>query len=208
MGVSTEITYYMNRIFRIVVPVLLVIAFLVAVAWAICAPDFEPAITSLALLASLIAIFADRWINLRERRKEFLRVLAHEMYLNIGVIKGLQEAKKEENIKTPHVYPRFYTTSLTSVISSGIFTGQEDKKLWKLMNVWLQLSTDFNNRLNISEIRVLSNPANAKAFNKKITEGKVAVKTISAFQKLLDLIMTNYKRESEIDYDTVLFEAE
>ena len=82
----------MQRIIKIIVPLLLIIAFLAAVAWAICAPDFEPAITSLALLASLIAIFADRWINSRERRKELLRVLAHELYMNIGVVNDLNEA--------------------------------------------------------------------------------------------------------------------
>ncbi len=148
----------------------------------------------------------DRWINSKERRKELLRVLAHELYMNIGVIDDLNAAKKDENLTKAHVYPRFYTTSLTTVISSGMFTGPKDKKLWKSMNGWLQKSSDYNNRLNLSEAQVFSNPENAHVFNKKITEGKAATEAMSEFKKLLDIVMTSYKSESGIDYDTVLFE--
>ena len=84
----------MNKFLTIIIPLLLGVAFIVAVAWMKYAPDFEPAITSIALLVSLIAVYADRWRNSRERRKEMLRVLAHELYMNIGVVKDLNEAKK------------------------------------------------------------------------------------------------------------------
>jgi len=198
----------MHRIIKIIVPLLLIIAFLAAGAWWIYAPDFEPVITSLALLAALSAIFADRWTNSRERRRELLRVLAHELYMNIGVLNDLYEIKKDENINRIHVYPRFYTTSLTSVIASGMFTGPKDKKLWKLMNGWLQKSSDFNNRINVSEVQVFSNPVNVQMFNKQITEGKTAIEAKDEFIGLLNIIMTNYKIESEIDYNTVLFEEE
>jgi len=196
----------MERVVNKIVPVLLFIAVIAAIAGVIFEQQFDPAITILALLASLIAIFTDRWINSKERRKELLRVLAHELYMNIGVFNDLNAAKKDENLTKAHVYPRFYTTSLTTVISSGMFTGPKDKKLWKSMNGWLQKSSDYNNRLNISETQVFSNPKNANAFNKKITEGKAAIEAISEFKKLVDIVMTNYEIETEIDYDTVLFE--
>ena len=196
----------MHKIIKVAVPFLLTTALLAAVAWAIYAPDFEPAITSIALLASLIAIFADRWINSVERRKELLRVLAHELYMNVGVLNDLNEAKKDAKISKAHIYPRFYTTSLASVIASGMFVESKDKKLWKHMNGWLQKSSDFNNRLNVSEAQVLSNPGNAHIFNKKISEGKVAVEAIAQFKELLNIVMTDYKTESGIDYDTVLFD--
>ena len=198
----------MHKLIKYAVPLLLITAFLAAVMWAVCAPDFEPTITSLALLASLIAVYADRWMNIRERRKELLGVLAHELYMNIGVVKDLSAAKNVENISKPHIYPRFYTTSLTSVIASGMFARPKDKKLWKCMHGWLQRSTDFNNRLNVTESQIFSNPANAEAFNKKITEGKAATITIAKFKELMNILMTNYKAESEIDYDTVFFEEE
>ena len=198
----------MHKLIKYAVPFLLIAAFLAAVMWAVCAPDFEPAITSLALLASLIAVYVDRWMNIRERRKELLGVLAHELYMNIGVVKDLKTAKNDENISKPHIYPRFYTTSLTSVIASGMFAGPKDKELWKCMHGWLQRSTDFNNRLNVTESQIFSNPVNAKAFNKKVAEGRVATIAIAEFKELMNILMTNYKTESEIDYDTVLFEEE
>ena len=76
------------------------------------------------------------------------------------------------------------------------------------MNGWLQKSSDFNNRLNISEVQIFSNPANALEFNKKITEGRAAIEAIAEFKELTNIIMTNYKNETGIDYDTVLFEEE
>ena len=76
------------------------------------------------------------------------------------------------------------------------------------MNGWLQKTTDFNNRLNISEAQVFSNPDNVQIYNKKITEGKAAIEAIAEFKELLNIMMTYYKAESGIDYDTVLFEEE
>ena len=198
----------MYCLIKVLIPTVLGIAFLGSIAWAVYSLDFEPAITALALLASIVAIFADRWILERERRREVLRVLAHELYMNIGVIKDLSSVKQPDKVNRPHVYPRFYTASLTTAISSGLFTGPRDEKLCKLMNGWLQRAVDFNSRLNVSEIQAFSNLAVVQQFNEKVSEGLAAIGATKTFRELIDHVMSHYIAESGIDRGTVLFPDE
>lgn len=198
----------MHLLIKSLAPTTLGVALLVSIAWAICAPDFEPVITTLVLLVSIGAIFADRWTMERERRREVLRVLAHELYMNRAVVRELNSFKQEDKINNPHVYPRFYTTSLSTAISSGSFTGPRDARLWKLMNAWLQRAMDFNNRLTVSEIQVFSNPADAQEWNHKISESPASVESTKTLQELVDHLIGDYNKETGIELDTVLFSDE
>jgi len=195
----------MHKLIKIAPPIVLGIALLLSIAWAVYAPDFEPVITTLVLLVTLIAIFADRWLAEREKRKETLRVLAHELYMNIHIMNDLHSFKLPEKVNSPHIYPRYYTSSLNTAISSGLFTSPNDTKLWKLMNGWLQRAQDFNNRLNISEIHVFSNPSVVERVNRKVSEGLNSLETATTLRDLLNYLMSNYSTETQIDHDTVLF---
>ena len=191
-----------------IIPVFLIFALIGALLWLIYAPDFEPVVTSIALLASLLSIYFDRIIAEKDRKKEILRALANELYLNIEVLKNLKLFCAPENINKPHIYPRFYISSLSNAISSGIFTGKKDKLLWKLMNSWLQRSNDYNNRLTISEINVFSNISLAAEFNNKLTSSKVALISIESFLELQKCVYDKYSKLTGINNDTQMFESD
>lgn len=128
--------------------------------------------------------------------------------MNRAVVRELNSFKQEDKINNPHVYPRFYTTSLSTAISSGSFTGPRDARLWKLMNAWLQRAMDFNNRLTVSEIQVFSNPADAQEWNHKISESPASVESTKTLQELVDHLIGDYNKETGIELDTVLFSDE
>ena len=66
--------------------IVLLVAFSTAVGWLLKSPDFEPAVTSLALLATIIGLFADRWLAEKEKRKALLHTLVHEIYINLSIL--------------------------------------------------------------------------------------------------------------------------
>ena len=176
--------------------------------WLIYSPDFEPAITSLAILASLLSIYFDRIIAEKERRKEALIALIHELYMNLGVIKDLKAASRPDKVNKIHILPRLYLSSLSSAIASGMFTGNKDKKLWKLMTSWLQFSTDYNNRLDVTEFNVFSNPSYASEFNKKLTKSVTYNRTFDSLVNLIDHLLHNYHKLTKINSDTILFKED
>ncbi len=186
---------------------ILIGAFLVAIAWFIASPDYEPALTSLVLLATIIGLFIDRWLSERERRRQLLHSLVHEIYMNIGVFDDLNALKSLDKEKQIHIFPRFYTFTLTAVIASGAFSTKRDKKLWKLLNGWLQRVIDANNRLHITELQTFSNPNIAEIFYAKLSTGNVMVITKQSFLELANHLFDTYKTESGIDRNTILFDV-
>ncbi|MGH7786873.1 MAG: hypothetical protein ACRERC_08405, partial [Candidatus Binatia bacterium] len=80
------------------------------------------ALTCLTLLTAVTGLFIDRWVTERERRQQLLHALAHELYMNLGALKDLMGIKAQEDQQPPQMLPRFYTSTLVTVISSGAFT--------------------------------------------------------------------------------------
>lgn len=191
---------------KFIIPSVLAIALLGAICWFIYSPDFEPAITAFGLLAAISAIYIDRILADNERRRELLIALAHEIYMNIGVLKDIKTADEKDD-KKPNVLPRLYTSTVKGVISTGIFTSKKDKKLWKLITAWLQFSEDFNIRLGIHEMNAFSNIAFAKQLEVKVLQSASAKRTMDAFNELYKCVFNEYTCETNIDENTILFDT-
>ena len=195
-----------RRLLRSVGPAVLVIALVIAVIWGLYSPDFEPTVTALALLGSLLAVILDSRLAERERRRQMLRVLVHEMFMNLSVVKELRTFSRPEKVMKVNLYPRFYTTSLTAAISSGQFVEARDDELWKLMHSWLQRASECNNALALTELQVSSDPARAENLNKKVSESAVTRKASDVCCALAQHLIGRYEPETSIASDTMLFE--
>lgn len=187
--------------------VLLVLACLIAIAWFISSPDFEPALTSIALLATITGLFIDRWLATKERRQELLYALAHELYMNLQVLADPLFRPDTEPKKEPSVYPHLYVATLETVIASGAFIENRDRRLFHLMHSWRQLAQEFNKRLDITELRTFTNTSadEIERFRNSLTSGQVLGETKRVLQELSTHLVDNYSKESGVGKDTILF---
>ena len=187
--------------------ILLVISFFFAVAWLYFKPDWEPALTSVALLATITGLFIDRWLAAKERRRELLFALAHEVYMNLNVLSDPLFKPDTQPPQAPSVYPRLYTATLDTVIASGVFTQLSDRKLFRLMHSWRQRASEFNHRLDITELFTFGKPEPEviASFRAVLTSGIVLSKSREVLTELAAHLMDNYARESGVSRDTILF---
>jgi|688.fasta_scaffold700171_1 hypothetical protein len=193
---------------RYIVPTtfaLLVAAFFSAIVWLFRSPDFEPAITCLTLITAITGLFIDRWLSEREHRRKLLQALAHELYMNLGVLKDVDMIRSKEGDTTPKMLPRFYNSTLSAVISSGTFTTENDATLWKLLHDWLQRSTEANVRFVTTEQFTFANPETTSLFYDILSSGQVMAQVRSALLDLTSHLLDAYARESGIDKETKLF---
>jgi hypothetical protein len=185
--------------------ILLVVAWLLAVAWCISSPDFEPALTSVALVATITGLFIDRWLTVKERRQELLFSLDHELCLNYHVLSDSLFQADVEPRNVPNVYPRLYTAILETIIASGAFVEHRDRRLFQLMHLWRQRASEFNHRLDITELRTFMNPTavELRAFRAALTtRGPILGETQQALQALSSHLRENYSKESGINRET------
>jgi hypothetical protein len=111
------------RIFlRLLTWYLLLLAGALCVAWVWRTWALEAFASLVVLLATVTLTFVDRWAAHRERRRELLRALAHELYLNRAVLADKAFAPPTPPATTPTVYPRPYVGALQALIASGAFT--------------------------------------------------------------------------------------
>jgi hypothetical protein len=188
---------------------LLAIAFIIAVAWFVSSPDYEPALTSLAFLTTITGLFIDRWLAAREKRRELLYALAHELYMNLQILNDPKFKSQDELCKSPIVYPRLFSSVLSTAISSGAFTETRDRHLFRLMHQWQERVSEFNRRLDITELRTFLHPneKELKAFRERLTDGAVLSDTQDVLRELSSHLVDKYAKESGVGRDTVLFDV-
>jgi len=193
---------------RLIVPVtfvFLLAALAASVVWLVTTPDWEPAVTSLTLVTAITGLFIDRWLAERERRRQMLRALVHEIYMNLGVLREIQSIAPNTETRSPRMMPRFYNSTLATVIASGAFATDKDAKLWKLLHDWMQRSTEANNRFTLTEKYTVEHPEATAEFCEKMKGGAVMTTAVRALRDLSSELLDAYSKESGIDRETVLF---
>jgi hypothetical protein len=186
----------------------LLIALVTSIAWFIYSPDFEPVITSLALLVTIVSVFAERLVTARERRRELLAALMHELHMNKQVLQDAAFLPDTSPRGIPTIYPRLYTATLETVIASGAFSSPPDRKLFKLLHSWKQRSLEFNRRLDVTELHTFTAPSPEliEGYRRVLTGGKVLKNTKQTYNTLSSHLFENYSKESGVERDTVLFD--
>lgn len=92
-------------------------------------------------------------------------------------------------------------------LSSGCFTEESDKVLFKLLHDWKAYSSQFNSRLVATESAVMLNPTkeNISLWNIKLSSGATLKQIKENLTELGSLLLDDYSKESGINDDTILF---
>lgn len=197
----------MRRALFPVTVTLLVIAFAASVGWLLSKPDWEPAITTLTLLTAITGLFIERWLSEREQRSQLLVALVHELHMNAVVFKQVDDVVERSASVRVIMMPRFYNTTLASVIATGRFADSRDARLWKLMHDWLQRSSEANERFSFTESYIGSHPESASEFFQTMRDGNVMQLARVTLLELSSHLIDDYRKESKIGPETPLFSA-
>ena len=141
----------------------LVAALLLSIMWFWSQPDadsrFEPALTFLVLSATITGIFVERWAGATERRQELLRGLFTELESNAKILGDPRFSPIREHQKRPKVYPRLLISTVDAVIGSNVLADHKDRRLLQMLHEWRDRVSEFNHRLDITELRTFTNPS-------------------------------------------------
>lgn len=130
----------------------LAVALIGGVGWfAVSAPAdrWEPAVNTLALLAGLTGIFAERWAAERERRDQAVASIATELGHNHDVL--ADEAFQPTDLRRRRVYPRLMVSAVDSAFASGALSPRRDAELIDRLHRWRSTVAAVNRRLDLTE---------------------------------------------------------
>lgn len=130
----------------------LAVALLLGVTWFFDSPSgqrFEPAVNTLALLAGLTGIFAERWAAERERRNQAVASIATELRHNRELLSD--EAFRSTDLNRRRVYPRLMISAVDSAFASGALSPRRDSELIEALHRWRSTVNAVNRRLDLTE---------------------------------------------------------
>lgn len=130
----------------------LAVAALLGVVWFFDSPAgqrFEPAVNTLALLAGLTGIFAERWAAERERRNQAVASIATELRHNRELLDD--EAFQPTDLGRRRVYPRLMVSAVDSAFASGALSPRRDGELIDRLHRWRSTANAVNRRLDLTE---------------------------------------------------------
>jgi hypothetical protein len=130
----------------------LTVALLLGVAWYFDSPPgqhFEPAVNTLALLAGLTGIFAERWAAERERRDQAVSSIGTELRHNKELLDDAAFQPTELNRR--RVYPRLMVSAVDSAFASGALSPRRDGDLIEALHRWRATVNAVNRRLDLTE---------------------------------------------------------
>ncbi|HEU5111185.1 MAG TPA: hypothetical protein VFT95_21805 [Micromonosporaceae bacterium] len=132
----------------------LVIALVLGLLWFVVSPDgqrWEPAVNTLALLAGITGIFAERWAAERERRKQALFSIAAELEHNRRLLEDEAFSPDPARFDRRRVYPRLVLSAVDSAFASGALSPRRDIERIELLHRWRSTANAVNRRLDLTE---------------------------------------------------------
>lgn len=142
----------------------LAVAMALGVSWFVVSPPgerWEPAVNSLALLAGITGVFAERWAAQREQRNQALGSIRLEMDRNRETLEG--EAFNAAGHRGRRVYPRLVQSAVDAALSSGALSPHRDAELIDLLHRWRTAVGSVNRRLELTEMLVFTSASEEKA---------------------------------------------
>ncbi len=136
---------------------LLAVAWVLAVAWFIAAPNFEPALTSVALLATITGIFAERWFASKERRRQLITMLLQEIQLNCLIVDG-PTFSRDASSSMKVFYPRLFTQAIDQFLWAGEFATAADRPFVYRLHRCRQVLSQVNRKIDAIEQRLFLTP--------------------------------------------------
>jgi hypothetical protein len=111
---------------------------------------FEPAVNTLALLAGITGIFAERWAAQRERRQQAIDTIGSELARNRDVLAGEEFGDGAPTGRK--LYSRLLHSAVDAAFSSGALTSRRDSELIALLHHWRGQVSSVNRRLELTEM--------------------------------------------------------
>jgi hypothetical protein len=155
----------------------LAVAMALGVTWFAVSPSgqrWEPAVNSLALLAGITGIFAERWASQREQRNQAIDSIRLEMARNRETLDG--EAFSATSSRGRRVYPRLVQSAVDSALSSGALSPHRDAELIDLLHRWRTAVASVNRRLELTEMLLFTS-----ASEEKVEQFHAALHSASGF---------------------------
>ncbi|NUT91091.1 MAG: hypothetical protein HOY78_03595 [Saccharothrix sp.] len=142
----------------------LAVAMVLGVTWFFASPGdqrWEPAVNTLALLAAVTGIFAERWASRHEQRVQAIESIRLEMARNREVLD--HEAFRASPPRGRNVYPRLVQSAVDSALSTGALDPRHDAELINLLHQWRTAVSSLNQRLELTEMLVFTTASDEQA---------------------------------------------
>ncbi|MCA1836856.1 MAG: hypothetical protein LC721_11240 [Actinobacteria bacterium] len=133
---------------------MLVGASALGIAWFLVSPTeqrWEPAVNTLALVAGLSGIFAERWAAERERRKQAVESIITELEHNRRLLADQAFDADPSQLNRRRVYPRLMVSAVDSTFASGALNPRRDVDLIERLHLWRSTVNAVNRRLDLTE---------------------------------------------------------
>lgn len=124
------------------------------VAWLVVSPGdqrWEPAVNTLALLAGITGIFAERWAADRERRLQAVESIRAELAHDVEVLSDDAFTRDPDAFRRRRVYPRLVVSAVDSAFASGALSRRRDGELIAKLHAWRDTVNTVNRRLDLTE---------------------------------------------------------
>ncbi|NUT95928.1 MAG: hypothetical protein HOY78_28280 [Saccharothrix sp.] len=135
----------------------LAVAMVLGVTWFFVSPSdqrWEPAVNTLALLAAVTGIFAERWASRHEQRTQAIESIRLEMSRNREVLDN--EAFSPTRPHGKKIYPRLVQSAVDSALSTGALDPRHDADLIALLHRWRTAVSSLNQRLELTEMLIFT----------------------------------------------------
>lgn len=153
--------------------VALAVALALGLSWLVVSPRserWEPAVNTLALLAGLTGIFAERWAAERERRAQAIESIRTELAHNRLLLADDAFSPDTRQLTRRWVYPRLMLSAVDSAFASGALHPRRDVDLIDLLHRWRAKVNAVNRRLDLTESLTFASTSNEEVeqFNRAL----------------------------------------
>ncbi|WP_419993091.1 hypothetical protein [Streptomyces boninensis] len=132
----------------------LAVALGVCISWMVAAtPKWEPVIQTLALVAAISGVFAERRAAAHEREGQALHALADELLKNTAILTDERFEPLDPNRPVHRVFPRPVLSATDTALVSGVFAHRSHADLVTLLHEWRDAVHELNRRLDLAELR-------------------------------------------------------
>lgn len=150
----------MSRVFYRSIAVFSIIALLVAfgisVAGAVVQNStnrYQPAAEIFAYSAAIVGVFTERLARQSEARQQTISSIAAELKANEGILMDKAFTVEGANAGRPHIYPRLRISAVDDAFANTRVSLLNDDDLVDRLREWRDKVSDFNRRLDITELR-------------------------------------------------------
>jgi hypothetical protein len=151
----------------------LAVAMVIGFVWFLVSPAtqrWEPAVNTLAMIAGLTGIFAERWAAERERRNQAVESIRTELEHNRRLLTDEAFSQHPARRGRRRVYPRLVVSAVDSAFASGALSPRRDGELIERLHRWRAAVSAVNRRLDLTEslIFTTTSPVEVEQFNRAL----------------------------------------